>query len=302
VDVALFADYPKDGDRLGFVLSTLHTPAQGGQNSFGSTGLFYSGFKGDQFDGYNPDAPLDTAKVYNSTITPPFGLGGFLGLLNDTLAFNLAFELGFGVNEMFSQQDNQVPSIDKIGALDAGSPGTVSNGVASLTMKRPLDYYYDFTGTGSLHDLGYAMLEPWMAGFYFQAHNQSTSSFDSGQSVTFGWPGGIDIGSFSGAVAIPGELTVSAPADLSHIFSADNLQNGLAVAWNTDGAGDYVTIMVETVLLDTAAGDVQVGAVVNCRNRPRTSRFRLITCSPSARTRFRSRRRWLAAMATGMSC
>lgn len=261
-DVTLSVSYPKDGDRLGFVLSTLHTPVFGEQKSFGSMGLFYSGFKGDQFDGFNPDAPLDTAKVYNAAITPAFNLADFLGLLNNTLAFNLVFDIGFGVNEMFSLQDDQVPSIDKIGALDAGSPGTVSNGTDSVVMKRPLDYYYDFTGTSSLHDLGYAMLEPWMAGFYFQRPGQSTSSFDNGQSVTFAWPGGIDIGAFSGTVDIPGQLAVSAPTDLAHIFSTENLQNGLTVTWNTDGAGDYVTIVVETVLLDTAADEVRLGAIV----------------------------------------
>jgi hypothetical protein len=258
--------YPKNGDRLGFVFSTLRTTdlLLGGQRKdLTSTALFYSGFKGDQFAPYDPDAPLDTCKVYTANPSANFSLAAYFGLLTPSLAFNLFYNLDFGVSETFGLDDGEAPNIAKIGALDAGSPGALTNGTQNVAMKRPLDYYYDFQGDGSLQDLGYALLEPWMGGFFFQ-QGFAAQGFNNGDTLSFSWPGGVDVGAFTAQGAVPGRLSLTAPTDLSTAFEADALQNGLAVTWNTEGAGSYVSLVLETVVIDNIFGPVHVGAVV-CR-------------------------------------
>lgn len=261
-DVTISVYYPEDGDRVGFVFSTLTTSNTlfGQRKDLGSMALFYAGFKGEQFDPLDPDAPLDTCRVYAADVDATFDLGVYLGLLSDTLAFNLVFNMGLGVNEMMDIKCDEVPTIEKIGALDAGSPGGVTNGTTTVAMERPLDYYYDFTGTGSLEDLGYAFLEPWMGGFFMQ-HGFLSTGFDNGNTLTYSWPGGIDLGPFSVAETIPGRLTITAPASLSGLFSETTLLEGLPLTWNTEGAGDYVTLLIETVVLDSLVSPLRFGAI-----------------------------------------
>ena len=265
-DVTISVYYPKNGDRLGFIFSTLRTtdiPILGPQRSLASTALFYSGFKGDQFAPYDPATPLDTCHVYTAAPRAPFDLSIYFGLLTQSLALNLAFDLDFGVSETFGLDDGQVPDITKIGALDAGSPASMTNQTKTIAMKRPLDYYYGFEGDGSLQDLGYAALEAWMGGFYFQ-EGLASSGFNNGETLSFTWPGGLDIGAFTAQGVIPGRLTVTAPSDLSNAFSANALQNGLPVAWSTQGQGSYVSLVLETIVIDNIFSPVRVGALV-CR-------------------------------------
>lgn len=261
-DVTISVYYPEDGDRVGLVFSTLTTSNGifGERKDLGSMGLFYAGFKGEQFDPFDPDAPQDTCRVYTRQIDASFDLGVYLGLLSDTLAFNLVFNMGVGINEMMDIKCDEVPTVEKIGALDAGSPGNVTNGTTTVAMERPLDYYYDFTGTGSLEDLGYAFLEPWMGGFFMQRGFLSTG-FDNGNTLTYSWPGGVDLGPFSVTETIPGRLTITAPTSLSGLFSETTLLEGLPVTWDTNGAGDYVTLLIETVVLDSLVSPLRFGAI-----------------------------------------
>lgn len=263
-DVTISVYYPRDGDRLGFVFGTLRTaefPFVGYRKYLAASALFYSGFKGDQFAPCDPDAALDEYKVYTATPQPGFDLGIYLGLLSPALAFNLAFKLDFGVNETFALDDGEAPSIMKIGALDAGSPGLFTNGQKQVDMWRPLDFFHGFNGNGSLQDLGYAMLEPWMGGFFFQK-GFASQGFNNGDTLTFSWPGGIDMGAFSAQGVVPGELDLTAPRDLSTAFDDDALQNGLPVTWNTQGQGNYVSLILETIVIDHLLGPVRVGALV----------------------------------------
>ena len=263
-EVTISVFYPKNGDRLGFILSTLRTtdiPFLGEYKNFTSTALFYSGFKGDQFAPYDPDAPMDSCHVYTATSQASLDLSVYFGLLNQSLALNLVYDLDFGVSETLGLSDGEVPSITKIGALDAGSPGSLTNGTKNISMMRPLDYFYDFQGNGSLSDLGYATLETWMGGFFFQ-DNLVSQGFNNGETVTFAWPGGVDMGAFSAQGVIPGRLTLTAPTDLSTAFEDDALQNGLPVTWNTTGQSNYVSLILETIVIDSAFAPVRVGALV----------------------------------------
>ncbi len=253
--------YPADGDRLGFVFGTLRTtnlPFAGQRKDMTSMGLFYSGFKGDAFDPYDADAPLDTWKAYSASIQT----GGLQLIgLTDQGASNLIFGLNFGVNTIFSLPDGEAPSFDKIGALDTGSPGSLTNGTSTVAMKRPLDYYYDFSGTGSLEDLGYNALEAWMGGFFFE-ETITASGFDNGDTVTYSWPGGLDIGAFTASGSLPGRLTLTAPASLATIFDAATLQNGLTITWDTAGQGTCITFILETLVLEASNNPVRLGALV----------------------------------------
>lgn len=254
-------DYPDDGDRLGFVFGTLRTtdrPLLDPRKDMTSMALFYSGFKGDAFDPFDADAPLDTCRVY----TASYQTGGTQpGSWTDDTAVNTLFDLNFNINTMFKLQDGEAPAFDKIGALDAGSPGALTNDTVSVAMKRPLDYYFDFTGNGSLQNLGYNALEAWMGGFFFQ-EGIIASGFNNGDTVTYSWPGGLDIGPFTASGVLPGRLTLSSPTSLATIFDEDTLQNGLTITWDTDGQGTYLTLMLETLVIEMTTTPVRVGAIV----------------------------------------
>jgi hypothetical protein len=255
-DVTLSVRYPKDGDRLGFVFGSLRNvtiPFVGNRTYLSTSALFYSGFKGEQFAPYDPDAPLNTYAVYTAEPSASFDWG--------SVGLQLAFDIDFDINETFNLEDGEVPSITKIGALDAGSPADVTNGTASFNLLRPLDFFYPFEGNGSLQDLGYALLEPWMGGFYFQQGLWS-DDFAAGDTVSFSWPGGIDMGAFTATTILPGSLNLTAPADLSEAFSDDALANGLTVTWDTAGQGSYVTLILESIVSQGLFGPVSVGAVV----------------------------------------
>lgn len=256
-EVTLSVQYPKDGDRLGFVFGSVREvtiPFLGSQTYLSTSALFYSGFKGDQFAPYDPDAPLDGYDIYTAQASSAFDWSGLQGL-------QLAFGIHFDVNETFNLEDGEVPSITKIGALDAGSPAIVSNGAAAFNLLRPLDYFYAFEGNGSLGDLGYAMLEPWMGGFFFQP-GVWTDDFAAGDAITLSWPGGIDMGAFTAQATLPGALQLTAPNSVSEAFSDDALSNGLSVTWDTNGSGSYVTLIIESIVIDGLFGPLRVGAAV----------------------------------------
>ncbi len=266
-EVLLSVDYPEDGDLVGFILSTLathNTLFSGEVKDLASLAMFYSGLDGDQMDLLNVDTIEDSCDVYTTSVDPAFSLAIYLSLAlgQDQLAFDLVFSLGFTRNELFSLEAGDVPKCDKIGALDPGSPGALTDGVTAIDMICPLDWLVGFRGDGSPADLGYAFLEPWMGGFFYQDGLFARNLFDSGDTLTYSWPGGIDLGPFDVDGVIPGRLDFTLTTGLGDLFDGDTLANGFPLTWDTTAPGDFLVVMLETVLIDNAKGRCELGAVV----------------------------------------
>jgi hypothetical protein len=272
-EVMLSVDYPEDGDLVGYIVGTHRTHEFLGTplwSDLTSTALLYSGFDGEQFNLYDFGAIEDSYEVHSVQLTPSFDLAFYLAFgafLPEEHAFSLLFGLDFGLNGLFENDLVPVKADDpeggRIGALDAGSPGLLTNGTVSIDMVRPLDYYLPgFQGDGSLGDLGYALLEPWMGGLFRQEGFVAWEGFAQGDTLTYSWPGGVDLGAFAVAAGIPGSFELTAPTDLRNLFSADALLNGVTLQWDVTNPGDLVTVVIETLLVESAEASVELGVLV----------------------------------------
>ncbi len=274
-EVNLFIDYPEDGDlvglitagisRVGFLLT---------KPNLWSMAMFYSGFDGDGFDLYDTEVTADSCDVYTLSFTPHLSLGIYVAagmLLGQEGAMELAFGLDFNMTEVFSldwgkaARGFRVPKGHKIGALYPGAPGTVTNGTETINMVTPLDHFRAHHGGGEFSELDdrYQFLQPWMSGFFHQ-EDFLNEGFDFGDTLTYTWPGGLDLGAFSVSGVMPGELTFTAPDSLQAISSEDALANGLTVEWDTENTGDFITLVVQTVVIDNSESLVDLGVIV-CR-------------------------------------
>ncbi|MBN2311402.1 MAG: carboxypeptidase regulatory-like domain-containing protein, partial [Candidatus Hydrogenedentes bacterium] len=263
-EVELCVDYPEDGDVVGFIFSNLDTVEHlvlPDEKNHTSTAMFFSGYEGEQFDLYETGSVIDSCEVFTPVLSLDFSLALYIGAAwNSQLAFQLLFDLDFALNAPFL--NDLVPDGEVFGALDPGSPATLTDGTDTIDMLRPLDYYYELFGDGYWDTLGYAYLEPWMGGWFVQSPAVS-SAFDNGDVLTYTWPGGVDIGAFSVTGQIPGRLNFTAPATLNGILDAEPLAD-LTLQWDATTPGDLVTIVLETVVLDTAKSSLEFGVVV-CR-------------------------------------
>jgi hypothetical protein len=77
-----------------------------------------------------------------------------------------------------------------------------------------------------------------------------------GDLLTFSWPGGIDIGPFSGAIDIPSELVFSTPAftsDGCQFQFAFDIEQDLDLAWDASSPGDFVVVALSVLPLKDGA-------------------------------------------------
>lgn len=124
------------------------------------------------------------------------------------------------------------PSAPIPAAFDPGSPGTMSNGAATVDLFAIGGVVGTLENAVDLHDLG----------------------FDAGQRVSFAFPGGFDIGPFSASVRVPADLGLSVP-DLDDPALRFDFRKAVNLVW---AAGDVST----TVNVTIAAADVDEDGVV----------------------------------------
>jgi len=123
------------------------------------------------------------------------------------------------ITRTFSLDDPvpQMPSIE-IGALDPGSPGRASNGSVTLDL---------LPGEPSAES-------PHATGIFSPPAEIEADllklGFNAGQTVSFSFPGGADIGAFDATVNVPPDLNVTSP-DLSDPNLRVDVNNPLNVTW-----------------------------------------------------------------------
>jgi hypothetical protein len=118
----------------------------------------------------------------------------------------------------------------QIGALDPGEPGTATNGTASVSLVRD-----DSVDAGM----------PWKRGFFTLPDGADALKlgFAAGQTVTFSFPGGTDLGAFSGSMGIPADLSVTSP-NLAAAGTTLNLSGALNLAWQAGNPTDIVEVTI----------------------------------------------------------
>jgi len=268
VPVELTVDFPKDGDMVGLVADNTITfgriigsPTQ----HHTSTAMFCSGFDGEKFDLLMPGTIEDryTVKTCHIDLTPENRLSAYLGITLGPVASNLIFDVQFDANGLFNTANPNTDSPDtmdvqndndaeggRIGPLDAGTPVPLTGTSATAELLRPLDFLFGDGRYGT-------------TGFYLQ-HPLVSTGFTYGDTVSYSWPGGVDLGSFTVEGKIPSPINISAPATLGGIFQTANGQlQDLTLTWDTNQtSGNFVTLMLETIVLNSETDTLDFGAAM----------------------------------------
>jgi hypothetical protein len=127
----------------------------------------------------------------------------------------------------FTSGDLTAPENTGVGALDPGSPGTASNGTDTVELLR---------GEATPD-------QPWMAGYFSPPEGADLLAlgFDAGQTISFQFPGGADLGAFSGSVTVPADLAVTSP-DLADGNLVLDLTAPLDLMWAAGDPSDTVVV------------------------------------------------------------
>ena len=268
VPVLLTVDFPKDGDMVGLVADNTVTLGRliGAPRQYHtSKAMFCAGFDGEKFDLLMPGTLEDryAVKTLHIDLTPQNRLAAYLGIALGPVASNLIFDVDFAVNGLFNAtnpnaEDPESAKVEnendaeggRIGPLDAGTPAPLTAPAASVELTRPFDFLFGDGRYGT-------------TGFYLQ-HPLVSTDFAYGDAVTYTWPGGVDLGGFTLTGAIPGPIHVSTPASLENIFDlADGQVQDLPLAWDTNQtSGDFVTLVLETIVLDSETDSLDFGAAL----------------------------------------
>jgi len=136
-----------------------------------------------------------------------------------------------------------------IGALDPGEPGRASNATATVDLLR-----------GDPNDTDPP--SPYLAGSYDTAEDSEqlmAMGFDSNQTVSFSFPGGVDIGAFDAAIEVPPDLEVTSP-DLSDTELSLDTGSALTVQWVAGDPSDTVGV---TLSASEFSGDPATGTTTS---------------------------------------
>jgi hypothetical protein len=114
--------------------------------------------------------------------------------------------------------------------LDPGEPGTASNGNVSEQLVRD-----DSVNAGM----------PWLRGLFALPDQVDAlaDGFNAGQTVAFSFPGGTDLGAFTGAISVPPDLNVTSP-NLAAAGTTLNLSQPLNLAWVAGNSADVVEVTI----------------------------------------------------------
>jgi len=149
-----------------------------------------------------------------------------------------------------------------VGALDPGAPGEMSANAAVTAMLRLSDVMADEPAEEGVPDL---------TPFYFGVFDSETELPGAGaDTVTFSWPGGVDIGPFSASVQTPAQIVLQSPAaqdmypdhpGLVSFVDIDPAQD-LLVQWDASTPADGVMLMLSAGFVNEADQTYETGSVV----------------------------------------
>lgn len=235
VEANIDIDFPKDGDRVGLVMAELMEmtviTTKTNQPSLSTNAWFFSSDMtgGIDFDTITQDLVYvtDVQQMYGG----PEGRNG-------------------------SPWATEPP----VGALDPGSPGEGrdESNQATLPVRliRQAEFFQPIKGMPLTPTMfGTFMQDPWSAiGF---AYNDVLS---------YSWPGGIDIGAFTGLVTAPDMLVLTSPqivqGQYQGAFTSIDFSKDLEVLWDATNPGSFVHVVVSRQYWNSQTQQNVYGAVV----------------------------------------
>ncbi|MDQ1257575.1 MAG: hypothetical protein QG656_2181, partial [Candidatus Hydrogenedentes bacterium] len=234
--VTIEVEYPEDGDIVGYVscVSVAPPPAMKAVPvQLSSTAFFFA--SGSCIDDHNELGPLTTDSCTYDVIeqqNPPA--------------------------EGEGEGEGETPV--RIGALDPGAPGWVTDGTVSADMLRYYDYmlrvYSEYPGVMPIY--------PWMAGMFLQDPSP-LSGVMSGSTVTLGWPGGKDIGAFELTSDIVAPLVFTSPVFAPGTYGMNSVTidfgADLNLVWDATSPGDLVQVNIMSTLYDSDTQSSVVGYI-----------------------------------------
>ncbi len=183
-----------------------------------------------------------------------FDLSGLFIFLSEGLTLEDLFQGGFGIGD-FSSETEQVgdctvtttsitidsSDIDALGdapvfqaiALDPGAPGIARNNGTSVDLLR-----------GDPNSVDPPL--PLFAGIFSPVESDLLGlGFDAGQTITFEFPGGADIGPFSASIEVPNDLVILSP-DLTDPNLVLDSNSPLNLTWAAGNSSDRVHATVHS--------------------------------------------------------
>lgn len=222
LEISLVVEYPDDNDFVGTITSMMHFYT--GTHVLNATA---------NFAGLGPlEADLDPS--------PDMGCQIF------------TFDSGSPTEGEVAEGENESPWDDtmNIPVLDPGSPGEMSNGSLETPLRRISEMYEDT----EVRDYGVFFGD-------FSENYDNMYLYEPGDTLSFTWPGGFDIGAFTEAIDLPGDPGEVYPASVEADDIPFPLDEALNVTW-TAGGSDYVEIQLGVMLTNDIDDSYQLSLIV----------------------------------------
>ncbi len=228
-------DYPDPGDHVGYITGTVTDTLD-----------FQSVKAGKQLTGSTLSASANF--FADGGLEADVDFGNFGAADEDCEFFLITEDTDMEEVDPFGTTNN--------GALDPGSPGAVTNGTDTLDLYRQSELYEE-------------AVEPWMMGAFTQDDMQDASGFDYGDDLTFTWPGGIDIDSFSVDTTVPPAIVLLSPELGDGLYGMQTVDldttTDLTLQWElSGGAQSLVVISIITSAPESPGSDVYVSGLLVC--------------------------------------
>jgi len=145
-----------------------------------------------------------------------------------------------------------------VDVLDPGTAGVVAHGESSATMIR----LYDFLQQFGMHEM--IETSPYMFGMYMQSPD-FLPGVGHGDTVTYSWPGGLDIDAFAIDVPLPGALNLTSPVIIESEFGYPtteiDFENDLEIVWDASVPGDLIEIEIRRTVMDLMTFESTYGTI-----------------------------------------
>lgn len=211
---------PEDGDTVGSLQAGKHVTINAipGFGSFESASFTLAG----------------SFFIASPEVGDEFSFGGVTTEIDEVAGCTVTTMMStFTVSEDFDFGDGFLTGI---GALDPGSPGQARNNGISVEL---------LPGDPTMFDPPL----PFVAGLYspeLSGEELLALGFDAGQTITFEFPGGADIGAFTASAEVPDELVITSP-DLTDPVLTIGAGSPLTVTWIPGDPADSVKVSLSTV-------------------------------------------------------
>ena len=222
LEISLVVEYPDDNDFVGTITALMHFYT--GTHMLSATAMFA---------GLGPlEGDLDP--------NPDMGCEVFTFDSNGTTEG----EATEGEDENPWDDSMNIP------ILDPGSPGEMSNGTLAIPLRRISELYENMEA----REYGVFVSD-------FSEDYNNMYVYEPGDTLSFTWPGGFDIGAFTEMIDLPGDPGEVDPVSVEAVGIPFALDEDLEVRW-TPGGSDYVEIQLGVMVTNDMDDSFQLSLIV----------------------------------------